>query len=53
MARLMKRYDLLYLPVVDRENMLLGMITFDDVIDVLEDEATEDIQRLGGALPSG
>jgi magnesium transporter len=50
-ARLMKRYDLLYLPVVDRENMLLGMITFDDVIDVLEDEATEDIQRLGGALP--
>ena len=50
-ARLMKRYDLLYLPVVDRENTLLGMITFDDVIDVLEDEATEDIQRLGGALP--
>jgi magnesium transporter len=50
-ARLMTRYDLLYLPVVDRENILLGVITFDDVIDVLEDEATEDIQRLGGAQP--
>ncbi len=50
-ARLMTRYDLLYLPVVNGENVLLGMITFDDVIDVLEDEATEDIQRMGGALP--
>jgi magnesium transporter len=50
-ARLMTRYDLLYLPVVNRENLLIGVITFDDVIDVLEDEATEDIQRLGGALP--
>jgi len=50
-ARLMTRYDLLYLPVVDRQQVLLGVITFDDVIDVLEDEATEDIQRLGGAQP--
>ena len=50
-ARLMTRYDLLALPVVDTDNVLLGVITVDDVIDVLEDEATEDIQRFGGAQP--
>ncbi|MFQ5577965.1 MAG: magnesium transporter [Anaerolineae bacterium] len=50
-ARLMSRYDLLALPVVDAGNTLLGVITIDDVVDVLEDEATEDIQRLGGAEP--
>ncbi|UCC86417.1 MAG: magnesium transporter [Anaerolineales bacterium] len=52
-ARLMTRYDLLALPVVNAENILLGVITIDDVMDVLEDEATEDIQRLGGAQPLG
>lgn len=50
-ARIMSRYDLLLLPVVDEQGVLLGTITIDDVIDVLEDEATEDIQRLGGASP--
>jgi magnesium transporter len=50
-ARLMSRYDLLALPVVDADNVLLGVITIDDLVDVLEDEATEDIQRLGGAQP--
>jgi magnesium transporter len=50
-ARLMARYDLLALPVVDTENILLGVITIDDVMDVLEEEATEDIQRFGGAEP--
>jgi magnesium transporter len=50
-ARLMTRYDLLALPVVDADGILLGVITVDDVIDVLEDEATEDIQRFGGAQP--
>jgi len=50
-AHLMTRYDLLALPVVDANNVLLGVITIDDVMDVLEDEATEDIQRLGGAEP--
>lgn len=39
------------LPVVDASRRLLGIITVDDLVDVLEDEATEDIQRLGGALP--
>ncbi len=47
-AQLMKRYDLLALPVVDREDRLVGIITIDDVVDILEEEATEDIQRLGG-----
>jgi magnesium transporter len=50
-ARLMSRYDLLALPVVDDQNILLGVIAIDDVIDVLEEEATEDIQRFGGAEP--
>jgi len=50
-ARILSHYDLLALPVVDDENVLLGVITIDDLVDVLEDEATEDIQRLGGALP--
>ncbi len=50
-ARLMARYDLLALPVVDANRVLLGVVTIDDVVDVLEDEATEDIQRLGGAQP--
>ncbi len=50
-ARLMTRYDLLALPVVDTDGTLLGVITVDDVMDVLEEEATEDIQRFGGAQP--
>ena len=50
-ARLMSRYDLLALPVVNASNVLLGVITIDDVVDVLQEEATEDIQRLGGAEP--
>jgi magnesium transporter len=49
-ARLMARYDLLALPVVDDEGRLLGLITHDDLVDVLEEEATEDIYRLGGVL---
>jgi magnesium transporter len=50
-AHLMSRYDLLTLPVVDEHKVLLGVITVDDLVDVLEDEATEDIQRLGGSEP--
>jgi magnesium transporter len=52
-ARLMSRYDLLAMPVVDAEDRLLGVVMIDDVVDVLVDEATEDIQRLGGAEPLG
>lgn len=47
-ANLMKKYDYLALPVVDAENRLLGIITVDDVVDVIEEEATEDVYRLGG-----
>jgi len=50
-ARIMTRYDLLALPVVDGDGKLLGVVTVDDVVDVLVEEATEDIQRLGGAQP--
>ncbi len=47
-AAKMIRYDLLALPVVDHEQRLLGVITYDDSFDIIEDEATEDIYRLGG-----
>lgn len=50
-AQLMARYSLLALPVVTSAHNLVGVITIDDVVDVLEAEATEDIQRLGGAEP--
>jgi magnesium transporter len=45
-ARLMVRYDLAAIPVVDDLGVLWGVITYDDLVDVLEDEATEDIYRL-------
>jgi magnesium transporter len=47
-AQLMTRYSLLALPVVDDAGRLLGMITHDDLVEVIEEEATEDIYRLGG-----
>ncbi len=50
-ARLVAHYDLAAIPVVDRQGRLAGIITHDDVVDILEDEVTEDIQRLGGAQP--
>ncbi len=52
-ARLMSHYDLLALPVIDTDRKLLGVVTIDDVMDVLVEEATEDIHRLGGAQPLG
>lgn len=50
-AELMMRYDLLALPVVDENQILIGVITIDDLVDVIQDEASEDIQRLGGVEP--
>ncbi len=47
-ARLMSLHDLMAIPVVDAEGRMKGIITFDDIADVLEEEATEDIQKLGG-----
>ena len=51
-ARMFSKYDFLALPVVDKENRMVGIVTFDDAMDVLEDEATEDIEMMGGMLPS-
>lgn len=47
-VRVMSRYDRVALPVVDSRGVLLGIVTVDDVQDVAEEEATEDIQKLGG-----
>lgn len=47
-AQLFKKYDLVSLPVTDQNGVLLGRITIDDVVDVLEEEATEDIYKLAG-----
>ena len=45
-------YDLMALPVVDKEHRLVGIVTVDDIIDVMEQEATEDIQLMAGMTPS-
>jgi magnesium transporter len=50
-AFIFKKYDLIALPVVDNADKLLGIVTFDDFVDVLEDEATEDFERIAGVLP--
>jgi magnesium transporter len=51
LADMVSRYDYNAMPVVDRDGRLLGVVTVDDILDVLEEEATEDIQRLGGSEP--
>lgn len=52
-ARIIQRYDFLAVPVVDGENRLVGIITVDDVLDILEAEVTEDIYTLGGVQSRG
>ena len=51
-ARMFSKYDFLALPVVDNENRMVGIVTFDDAMDVLEEETTEDMEIMGGMLPS-
>ncbi len=51
-ARMFSKYDFLALPVVDKENRMVGIVTFDDAMDVIEEEATEDMEIMGGMLPS-
>ena len=51
-ANKFNKYDLLAIPVVDDENRLVGIITFDDAIDVMHDEATEDIKKMAAIIPS-
>lgn len=50
-VRMMERYDLSVLPVVDRDNVLVGIVTFDDVADVAEEEVTEDIHKGSAVAP--
>ena len=50
-ARMMK-YDFITMPVVDRENRLVGIVTVDDVMDVMEEEATEDFEKMAAIAPS-
>lgn len=45
-----QKYDLIAIPVVDKEYRLVGIITVDDILDVMEDEATEDIERMNGVI---
>ncbi len=52
-AHLIQRYDFLAVPVVDREQRLVGIVTVDDVLDILEEEVTEDIYTLGGVQSGG
>ena len=51
-ADTMNKYDLLSLPVVDSEDRLVGIVTVDDVMDVMEEEATEDFEKMAAMLPS-
>lgn len=52
-ARLIREANLLALPIVDAENRLVGVVTFDDAMEILEEEDTEDVARSGGAEPLG
>jgi len=52
-ARLIQRYDLVALPIVDRERNLLGVVTVDDALDIVEDEATEDIYTMNAVRAEG
>jgi magnesium transporter len=48
-ARLIRKYKYMAVPVTDKQNRLLGLITVDDVVDVIQEEATEDVQKMAGA----
>ena len=51
-ANMISHYDLIALPIVDNENRLVGIVTVDDALDVLEAEATEDIEKMAAILPT-
>lgn len=51
-SHLFKKYNLIAMPVVDGEDRLVGIITVDDIVDVIEQENTEDIEKMSGLLPS-
>ena len=51
-AKILSRYDILDMPVVDSENRIVGIITIDDAVDVIQDENTEDFEKMAGMTPS-
>lgn len=51
-ARTLSKYDFAAIPVVDNENRIVGIVTFDDAMDVIRDEDTEDIEKMAAMLPS-
>lgn len=51
-AQIFKKYDFEALPVVDNENRMVGIITVDDVMDIMEEEMTEDIERMAAIIPN-
>ena len=51
-ARQFQKYDFTSMPVVDNENRLVGIITVDDVVDIMEEEATEDIEKMAAIVPT-
>ncbi len=51
-ARQFKKYDFTSMPVVDGENRLVGIITVDDIVDIMEQEATEDIEKMAAIVPT-
>ena len=51
-AMQLSKYDFLALPVIDKEGCLVGIVTVDDAVDVLQEEATEDIQKMAAVLPT-
>ena len=51
LAEMVARYDFFAIPVVDSDGRFVGVVTVDDVLDIFEEEVTEDIQRLGGSEP--
>ncbi|NLY68932.1 MAG: magnesium transporter [Clostridiales bacterium] len=51
-AQLLSKYNFIAMPVLDTEDILVGIITFDDAMDVIEEETTEDIERMAAILPS-
>ncbi len=50
-ARIFMKYDFTVMPVVDNENRLVGIITIDDIVDIIEQEATEDIEKMAAIVP--
>ena len=51
-ARMFQKYDFTAMPVVDNENRMVGIITIDDVVDIILEEATEDIEKMAAIIPS-